>query len=138
MHPMDSAKAQHLRKPFDDEVDVYGITHPGSVRTANQDHFLICSVRTQIQVHHTSLPDTDRLPLTGERMAFIAVVADGVGGGSKGEKASRLALERVTEYVALTMRAYHDLDATDDQPFLDALQEAANTFNGYYVHDVKA
>ena len=125
MHPMDSAKAQHLRKPFDDEVDVYGITHPGSVRTANQDHFLICSVRKQIQVHHTSLPDTDHLPLTGERMAFIAVVADGVGGGSKGEKASRLALERVTEYVALTMRAYHNLDATDDQPFLDALQEAA-------------
>jgi protein phosphatase len=114
-----------LRKPHDDEVDVYGLTHPGKVRTSNQDHFLICSVRKQVQVHRTSLPDVTRLPLTGDRMAFLAVVADGVGGGPKGEAASRLALEQVTEYVALTMRAYHDLDATDDQPFLDALQEAA-------------
>jgi len=114
-----------LRKPHDDEVDLYGLTHAGHVRKSNQDHFLICSVRKQVQVHRTSLPDVERLPLAGERMAFIAVVADGVGGGSKGETASRLALERVTEYVALTMRAYHDLDASDDQPFLDALQEAA-------------
>ena len=67
----------------------------------------------------------ERIPLAGERLAFLAVVADGVGGGTKGETASRLALERVTEYVALTMRAYHTLDATDDQPFLEALQEAA-------------
>jgi serine/threonine protein phosphatase PrpC len=114
-----------LRKPHDDEVDVYGLTHPGKVRKNNQDHFLVCSVRKQIQVHRTSLPNVDRLPLAGERMAFLAVVADGVGGGTKGESASRLALERVTEYVALTMRAYHNLDAADDQPFLDALQEAA-------------
>jgi serine/threonine protein phosphatase PrpC len=114
-----------LRKPKDDEVDMYGLTHPGKVRKANQDHFLICSVRKQVQVHRTSLPDVERLPLAGERMAFIAVVADGVGGGTKGETASRVALEQVTEYVAMTMRAYHNLDATDDQPFLDALQEAA-------------
>jgi serine/threonine protein phosphatase PrpC len=114
-----------LRKPHDDEVDMYGLTHPGKVRKTNQDHFLICSVRKQVQVHRTSLPDVERLPLAGERMAFIAVVADGVGGGTKGETASRVALEQVTEYVAMTMRAYHNLDATDDQPFLDALQEAA-------------
>jgi protein phosphatase len=114
-----------LRKPKDDEVDMYGLTHPGKIRQTNQDHFLICSVRKQVQVHRTSLPDTERLPLAGERLAFLAVVADGVGGGSKGETASRLALERVTEYVTLTMHAYHERDQNDDQPFLDALQEAA-------------
>ena len=114
-----------LRKPHDDEVDVYGLTHAGNVRKNNQDHFLICSVRKQVQVHRTSLADVERLPLAGERMAFLAVVADGVGGGTKGEAASRLALERVTEYIGVTMRAYHDLDAADDQPFLDALQDAA-------------
>jgi serine/threonine protein phosphatase PrpC len=127
-----------LRKPHDDEVDVYGLTHSGKIRAANQDHFLICSVRKQIQVHRTSLPDVDRLPLAGERMAFIAVVADGVGGGTKGETASRLALERVTEYVALTMRAYHDLDATDDQPFMEALQEAAWKCHASVVAEAEA
>jgi serine/threonine protein phosphatase PrpC len=121
-----------LRKPHDDEVDMYGITHTGKVRAHNQDHFLICSVRKQIQVHRTSLPEVERLPLAGERMAFIAVVADGVGGGSKGETASRVALERVTEYVALTMRA------TEDQPFLDALQEAAWKCHASVVAEAEA
>jgi serine/threonine protein phosphatase PrpC len=130
--------APALRKPHDDEVDMYGITHTGKVRAKNQDHFLICSVRKQVQVHRTSLPEVERLPLTGERMAFLAVVADGVGGGSKGETASRVTLERVTEYVALTMRAYHDLDATDDQPFLDALQEAAWKCHASVVAEAEA
>jgi protein phosphatase len=138
MPSTDAQQAGALRKPQDDEVDVYGITHPGSVRATNQDHFLICSVRKQIQIHRTSLPDTDRLPLTGERMAFLAVVADGVGGGAKGETASRLALERVTEYVAMTMHAYHNLDATDDQPFLDALQEAAWECHARVVAEAEA
>ena len=33
------------RKPRDDEIDVYGLTHPGRVRNENQDHFLICSLQ---------------------------------------------------------------------------------------------
>jgi protein phosphatase len=138
MPSTESERASDLRKPHDDEVDVYGVTHPGSTRTSNQDHFLICSVRKQIQVHRTSLPDTERLPLLGERMAFIAVVADGVGGGSKGETASRLTLERVTEYVAMTMRAYHDNDRTNDQPFLEALQEAAWECHARVVAEAEA
>ena len=129
---------QALRKPHDDEVDVFGLTHPGRVRQQNQDHFLICSVRKQVQVHNTSLPEADRLPLAGERMAFLAVVADGVGGGPGGETASRLALERITEYVALTMRAYHDLESADDQHFLDALQEAAWKCHASVVAEAEA
>jgi protein phosphatase len=136
IHPGRDVNA--LRKPHDDEVDVYGLTHPGKVRQTNQDHFLICSVRKQVQVHRTSLPDAERLPLAGERLAFLAVVADGVGGGSKGETASRLALERVTEYVTLTMRAYHERDKEDDQPFLDALQEAAWKSHATVVAEAEA
>ena len=33
------------RKPRDDEIDIYGLTHPGKVRTDNQDHFLVCALR---------------------------------------------------------------------------------------------
>ncbi len=114
-----------VRKPRDDEVDVYGLTHPGKVRKDNQDHFLICSLEKQIRVHQTSLPQADRLPLQGDRVAFLAMVADGVGAGTKGEMASRLALETITRYVAETMRCYHELDGHADQAFDDALQEAA-------------
>ncbi len=120
-----TAPQTSLRKPRDDEVDFYGLTHPGKVRKVNQDHFLICSVRKQVQVHNTSLPNPNALPLEGERMAFLGMVADGVGGGTKGEVASRLALETITKYLTLSMKCYHDLDAGDDQAFLDGLQEAA-------------
>jgi len=37
-----SAPPAPNRKPRDDEIDVCGLTHPGRVRTENQDHFLIC------------------------------------------------------------------------------------------------
>jgi protein phosphatase len=74
------------RKPYDDEIDVYGLTHTGKVRPENQDHFLICALRKQMVVHQTSLARTDRLTAGSERLAFLAMVADGVGGGARGGK----------------------------------------------------
>ena len=113
------------RKPFDDEIDVYGLTHPGKVRPDNQDHFLICALRKQMVVHQTSLPDTEHLMAGPERLAFLAMVADGVGGGVRGEEASRIALEAVTQYVSGTMRAYYAAGSADDVEFYEALQEGA-------------
>src|SRR2546422_5731948 len=64
------------RKPRDDEIDVFGLTHPGKVRHENQDHFLISSLHKQIQVHLTSLPTSELLSQHTERLAFLAMVAD--------------------------------------------------------------
>ncbi len=125
------------RKPRDDELDVYGLTHRGKVRKVNQDHFLICSLKKQIEIHNTSL-DVDQLQTEGDRMAFLAMVADGVGGGTKGESASRIALETVTRYVTMSMRAYHEIDSSDDQGFLDALQEAAWQCHATVVAEAEA
>ena len=113
------------RKPRDDEIDVYGLTHPGKVRTDNQDHFLICALKKQVVVHLTSLPDTTNLLAEPERLAFIAMVADGVGGGAKGAEASQLALEAVTQYVANSMRSYYAARLGDDYAFSAALKEGA-------------
>src|SRR5580765_5602742 len=49
------------RRPRDEEIDVYGLTHPGKVRKENQDHFLICALKKQMVVLLTSLPDADHL-----------------------------------------------------------------------------
>ena len=107
------------------EWDYYGLTHPGKVRETNQDHFLICSLRKHMEVHRTNLPDLDQLPLEGERLAYLGMVADGVGSGTGGGEASRRALEEIAQYVAYTMRCYYTADATNERVFLDALEEAA-------------
>jgi serine/threonine protein phosphatase PrpC len=113
------------RKPRDDEIDVYGITHPGKVRTDNQDHFLICALKKQVVVHSTSLPEIEQLLAEPERLAFLAMVADGVGGGAKGAEASQMALAAVTQYVADSMRSYYTARSSDDKAFTATLKEGA-------------
>jgi serine/threonine protein phosphatase PrpC len=113
------------RKPRDEEIDVYGLTHTGRVRSENQDHFLICALKKHIQIHSTSLPETGHLMAEPERLAFLAMVADGVGGGAKGGEASRIALEAVTQYASQSMRCYYAAGSGDDREFYKALREAA-------------
>ena len=118
------------RKPRNDEIDVYGITHAGRVRASNQDHFLIGVLGTRLMPLQTSLPatpDFEVLPeLPGpERAGFLAMVADGVGGSAQGEAASRLAVEAATLYVARSMQCYYANAAADDAAFLAELEQAA-------------
>jgi len=119
-------------KPRDEEIDAWGLTHPGKVRQTNQDHFLLCSLQRQVVLHRTSLTDLGALPMDGERLAILAMVADGVGGSEKGEEASRLAVQAATRYVADTMRCYYTADATEES-FIESLEGAA-----MHTHDAVA
>lgn len=114
------------RKPRDEEIDLYGLTHPGKVRKDNQDHFLVCALRKQMVVQLTSLPEPDQLMGESERVALVMMVADGVGGGNKGEVASRSALEAVGRYVSRSVHCYYAAGAAGDQEFREALQEGAS------------
>jgi serine/threonine protein phosphatase PrpC len=97
------------RKPRDDELDAYGVTDRGKVRAENQDHFLLGSLRKRLDIRQSSLA-LDKIPLAEERVAFFMMVADGVGGGLKGEQASRMALEVATRYIAEGARCYYRFD----------------------------
>jgi serine/threonine protein phosphatase PrpC len=120
------ALASSDRPPRDDEIDFFGVTHVGAVRTVNQDNFLICSIRRQIEPHLTSLSTLHRLPLGPERIAFLAMVADGVGGGPMGEAASAFAVEAVTSYVAHCVRLCSGGDAGGvGDTFATALEQGA-------------
>jgi protein phosphatase len=77
-----------------------------------------------MQVYHTSLADVSSLG-GNERIAFLAMVADGVGGAAAGEEASRLALEGVTQYVSKALHCFYTSDPADDAVFIQTLEEAA-------------
>ncbi len=112
------------RKPRDDELDVYGISDRGKVRTNNEDHFLLASVHRRVNVLSTNLTEPERLPLDEQRLAYIAMVADGVGGAAAGERASAIALETATRYVVSSLDCY-DRSAAAEGTMSPALQDAA-------------
>ena len=113
------------RKPREDEIDVHGVTHPGKVRKDNQDHFVLCSLRKQLVLRLSSIPDATAIMGESERLGSLAMVADGVGGAAQGETASRMALQAVTQYVSRATRCYFGAAGDDDQALLNALQEGA-------------
>lgn len=125
MEPVSVASAAVAIKPRDDELDVYGLTHVGKVREENQDHFLICSLKKHLDVHSSSLPLSELQSGETERLAFLAMVADGVGGGVGGEEASRFALRAVTQYVTHSSHCFYTADASNDAEFTKTLQQTA-------------
>ena len=116
-------------RPRDDELDLFGLTHVGKVRKSNQDHFLLCTVHPQVVMHGTSLPSQDHLPLRGERVATIMMVADGVGSTPAGGEASQLAVETITRYISSSLSVFHSARAERKDGavgFEEALLAAAN------------
>ena len=114
-----------LRKPRDEDIDVYGLTHPGKLRKENQDHFLIASLSKRMEVERTSLPRDAELAVKPERLASLAMVADGIGKGGGGEEASRVAVHDIAEYVGRATSAFYGWDAEGSEAFADVLTEAA-------------
>ena len=111
-------------KPHDDEIDVFGLSHAGKVRAQNQDHFLLATIHKRVQIVQTNLTEQQRLPMEDERLAIIAMVADGVGGAEGGEEASATALEVAMQYMARSTDCYYQSDGNDEK-FINALQDAA-------------
>jgi protein phosphatase len=110
-------------KPGDDELDLFGVTHPGRVRSENQDHFLIGTLHRDLVVHASSLQSTADLPLRGDRLATFAVVADGVGGRAGGAEASHLAVETIARYLNTAMACFQTAAPAHEDAFLDALRD---------------
>lgn len=112
------------RPPRDDEIEVYGLTHVGKVREINQDHFVLATIHRRVDVLQTSLADVESLQMGDERLAFLAMIADGVGGAVGGERASATALENAMHYVSTSVRCY-DRNEASDALFVEQLQDAA-------------
>lgn len=126
------------RRPRDDEIEAFGLTHRGNTRPTNQDHFFFGTLHRTLRVRVTSLDTPELLELPGERLASLFMVADGVGGSEAGAEASRLTVETVANYVTNTMQCYYRSPTTDDDAFPQALAEAAQTSHETVVARARA
>jgi len=106
------------------DVDVFGLTHQGRVRTHNEDHFLIASLHKLLQVQQTSLPEEGYAQFVSESRGYLFLVADGVGGLPDGHLASETVLRTIADYVTHLMDLYRRLDPTRETAFLEELSES--------------
>jgi serine/threonine protein phosphatase PrpC len=112
------------RKPRDDEIDAFGLSHRGKVRPENQDHFLLASIHKRLRILQSNLPDDHGIDTEEQRVAFLGMVADGVGGSTGGREASATAIRVATQYVAMTTDCFMRADPAGES-FIEQLQDAA-------------
>jgi serine/threonine protein phosphatase PrpC len=72
-------------------VDVAGLSDRGKVRPNNEDHFYVARFGRFLEALCTNLP-ADEMPPRFDETGYAAIVADGIGGSSGGEVASKLAI----------------------------------------------
>jgi len=84
------------RKPLDDEIDTFGLTHQGKVRPNNQDQFLIAAIHKRADVWSTSLSPEhliEDLQAVAFRTPLRNVLSSAIGGDSAVPVVTRLASE---------------------------------------------
>jgi protein phosphatase len=83
------------------EVDLAALTHQGLVRSHNQDHYLVVRFGRTLEALLTSLP-AGEVPARSEEVGYGLLVADGIGGRTGGEVASRVAISTLMSLVLHT------------------------------------
>jgi protein phosphatase len=111
-------------------VTAAALSHAGSVRPQNEDHYVIARVGRSLQCQATSLPPGE-IPSLAAVSGRLLIVADGMGGHAAGELASRTAVRTLIDLI---------LDRPDWILRLDdtTLEKVTARAKGYYarVHEV--
>ncbi|MDX1675245.1 MAG: protein phosphatase 2C domain-containing protein [Longimicrobiales bacterium] len=114
-----------LDRPQFDEIDAWGLTHPGKVRAENQDHFFVGALARGIAVGATSVTESDQQVMLPERLASLGMVADGVGSTEGGAEAARLAVRELLNAVSRQFWAADISEDDDPEVFVRLLNDAA-------------
>lgn len=121
------------RRPQFSDVDGWGVSHVGKVRDTNQDHYFAGSLSRGVSVIVTSLG----VELEGsvqERVASLAIVADGVGSSRGGEEAARVAVDALVREVSRSFHEAQYAEASDPDVFSRVLQDAALACHESLLH----
>ena len=101
-------------RPVSTNVDVFGLSHRGRVRSENQDQFLIASLHKLLRLHQSSLPPEDITTLVSESRGYILLVADGVAGRPEGRAASTTVVKTIAHHVTHLSDLYRRLDSSNE------------------------
>ncbi len=104
-------------------IDAFGLTDTGKLRKSNEDNFLIVEIRKSVEVHHSSLANELYAERFGVSGGHLFVVADGVGGGPQGERASGDTIKALLDYVGEAVVCFHAATASKEHELFDRLEE---------------
>jgi PPM family protein phosphatase len=119
-----AAPARHATKAVPVRIECTGLTHAGRVRSHNEDHFVIASMRKSVDVMDTNVEDRDVFSVLQTPSAHLLVVADGVGGRSGGRIASGMAVQTIVQYLSEAVGCYQRMDVNAEHEFLEHLTMA--------------
>jgi protein phosphatase len=106
-------------------VEIAGSSHPGKVRPNNEDHFLIGKFGRFLEILDTNLPPEEIASRTDET-GYGMLVADGVGGSSAGEEASKLAIKTLVSLFLRTPNWFLRLD--DDHWIQEVIRRVSERY----------
>ena len=110
-------------RPMMSEIDTFGMTDRGRVRSTNNDHFLIASFHRNLRVHYTSMPGGIGHQETESR-GFLFLVADGVGGLTSAGDGSALALSTLAHHLLHATEICSELVLTQQEKSSTELRDA--------------
>lgn len=124
-------------RPTSTNVDLFGQSDRGRVRSENQDQFLIASLHKLLRVHQSSLPPEDITTLVSDSRGYILLVADGVGGMPDGQAASTTVVKTIAHHVTHLMDLYRRLDSNNEAIFVSELEKSVLKSHDVLVEEGK-
>jgi protein phosphatase len=124
-------------RPAPAHVDFGALTHIGKVRPNNEDHYLIARLCKSVQVLHSSLAD-EADPDLADLVAYLMVVADGLGGHAAGERASAMVIREARKYILLAAKWFFTLDDRNEEVRQRLLAEGLKRLNQEIVSQAQA
>jgi protein phosphatase len=109
-------------------VDWAALSHAGLVRSINEDHYLLARVGRYLRTVATSLPE-GVIPTEFGEVVYGIVVADGMGGETGGEVASRQAIAHLLQLVVSTPDWIMGLGESEVEEVLDRTVRRFRTVN---------
>ena len=117
-------------KPALEQLDTFGLTHPGLRRAENADHFLVASFHRAMQVHFSSLDPGALPPMSSDSRGYLMLVADGVGALARAREGSAQATDAVARFLLEMGEVTYPVDAAGEATIIQRLRGFVT-----HVHD---